>query len=346
MSVREFFSEHNRNNLPDPGNIKLLQNKINQKIVVARDEILLFRSIKVLLSLADQLVTLLRVKSDTLKLPVHELEKKRESMQHSIDYLASGKEDFDAVVKNRIQLLIVNVTEQTEQKRKDLNRFYYNLLIENSSQTWLKLKEVDVNDFSSELAKQIIKEFDDLKTLLEQSVKEEFSNILLQYSTLSQSFFHEIIKQMNEVLGIHIEGIISSFDLEVYTSFYFKTDIKYSIRSVRKNIFYKILSGKVVKSMILRQIYTNCKELINPNAGRMRGDIEYKINESYRKFKYHFDQKLYDLLQSLKSMIEDNISTKSSIYENIEETLEKLKSEQSMIEEIKERYSVEVKGNR
>jgi hypothetical protein len=267
-------------------------------------------------------------------------------MQRSIDYLASGKEDFNAVVKNRIQLLIANVKEQTEQKRKDLKRFYYNLLIENSSQTWLKLKEVDVNDFSRELAIQIIKEFDDLKTLLEQSVKEEFSNILLQYSTLSQSFLHEIIKQMKEVLGIHIEGIISSFDLEVYTSFYFKTDIKYSIHSVRKNIFNKILSGKLVKSIILRQIYTNCEELINPNAGRMRGDIEYKINESYRKFKYHFDQKLYDLLQSLKTMIEDNIRTKSSIYENIEETLEKLKSKQSMIEEIKERYSIEVKRNR
>jgi len=149
---------------------------------------------------------------------------------------------------------------------------------------------------------------------------------------------------MKEVLGIHIEGIISSFDLEVYTSFYFKTDIKYTMRSIRKNIFYKIIPDRWVRSIILRQVYTNCKELIDPNAGRMRWDIEYKINESYRKFKYNFDQKLLDLLQSMKSLIEDSIRTKSTIYENIEETLNKLEVEKDLIEQIQERYSVEIKA--
>jgi transcription termination factor NusB len=261
-------------------------------------------------------------------------------MQNSIDYLASGKEDFDAVVKSRIQQLIAKVTEQTEKKRKNLLQYYYNLLIENAVQTWTELKESDADNYFRELASQIITQFDELKTNLEQSVKEEFSNILLQYSTLSQSFLFEIIKQMKEILGINIEGIISSFDLDVYTSFYFKTDTKYAIPSLRKNIFFKILPDTLVRSMVLKQIYTNCLELINPNAGRIRGDIDYKISESYRKFKYHFDQKLYDLLQSLKNMIEESIRTKSSIHENIEATLERLRFEQGTIDNIKKHYSL------
>jgi small GTP-binding protein len=340
VSTREFFRTHGKNGSNDPGNIGLLRNKINQNIIGSRDEILMSRSIKLLLSLSDQIKTFLTVKSDTLQLPVHELEKKRESMQNSIDYLASGKEDFDAVVKSRIQQLIAKVTEQTEKKRKGLLQYYYNLLIEHAVQTWAELKESEADNYFRELASQIIKQFDELKTNLEQSVKEEFSNILLQYSTLSQSFLFEIIKQMKEILGINIEGIISSFDLDVYTSFYFKTDTKYAIPSIRKNIFFKILPDTLVRSMVLKQIYTNCLELINPNAGRIRGDIDYKISESYRKFKYHFDQKLYDLLQSLKNMIEESIRTKSSIHENIEATLERLKSEQGTIDNIKKHYSL------
>ena len=340
VSTREFFRDHKQNGSNDPGNIRLLRNKINQNIIGSRDEILMSRSIKLLLSLSDQIKTFLTVKSDTLQLSVHELEKKRESMQNSIDYLASGKEDFDAVVKSRIQQLIAKVTEQTEKKRKDLSQYYYNLLIENQVQTWAELKKSDADNYSSELTNNIIKEFDELKTSLEQTVKEEFSNILLQYSTLSQSFLFEIIKQMKEILGINIEGIISSFDLDVYTSFYFKTDTKYAIPSLRKNIFFKILPDTLVRSMVLKQIYTNCLELINPNAGRIRGDIDYKISESYRKFKYHFDQKLYDLLQSLKNMIEESIRTKSSIHENIEATLERLRSEQETIDNIKKHYSL------
>jgi hypothetical protein len=145
---------------------------------------------------------------------------------------------------------------------------------------------------------------------------------------------------MKEILGINIEGIISSFDLDVYTSFYFKTDTKYAIPSIRKNIFFKILPDTLMRSMVLKQIYTNCLELINPNAGRIRGDIDYKISESYRKFKYHFDQKLYDLLQSLKNMIDESIRTKSSIHENIEATLERLRFEQGTIDNIKKHYSL------
>ena len=338
VSTKEFFRAARQNGSTGAGNIELLQNKINEKIVGLKDDIMLVRSIKILLSLSDQLSTLLKVKSDTLQLPMHELEKKRESMQLSIDYLASGKDDFDAVVKSRIQQLIDQVTKQTEQKRKDLELYCSSILIDDPDQTWARIKESDTDDFSNELAKQIIKQFDDLKTHLEKSVRDEFSSILLQYSTLSQSFLYEIIKQMKEVLGIHIEGIISSFDLDVYTSFYFKTDTRYTIPSIRKSLFFKILPDSLVKSIVLKQIYRNCMELINPNAGRIRGDIDYKISESYRKFKYHFDKKLLELLQSLKNIIEESILAKSTIQENIESTIKELSEQQKAIDDIRIRH--------
>lgn len=339
VSTRDFFRSALRNEVNDPGNIGYLRSKINQKIVGSKDEILLSRSIIMLLSHADHLKALLKVKSDTLQLPVDDLEKKLDSMQRSIDFVTSGKVDFDAVVQSRVKQLIDKITVQTEQKRKDLSHFYYHLLIENSVQTWAELKQTDADDYFRKLTKHIFREFDELKTSLEHSVREEFSDILLQYSTLSRSFLSEIIAQMKEILGINIEGIVSSFDMDVYTSFYFKTDIKYSIPSIRSNIFYKFLPESMVRSMVLKQVYLNCLELINPNSGRIRGDIDYKISESYRKFKYYFDQKLYDLLQSLKKMIEESIRTKSSMHENIDITLRGLKSEQGIIDSIIQYYS-------
>lgn len=298
-----------------------------------------------LLSYADQLQNLLKVKSDTLQLPVEELEKKRESMQRSIDFVASGKVDFDAVVKSRVKQLIDKITDQTEQKRRELSHYYYDLLIEKKVQTWAELKKTDADDYFRKIASDILQEFDELKTNLEESVREEFGNILLQYSTLSRSFLSEIITQMKEILGINIEGIISSFDMDVYTSFYFKTDTKYSIPSIRTNMLLKILPDKIVRSIVLKQIYTNCLELINPNSGRIRGDIDYKISESYRKFRYHFDQKLHDLLQSLKNMIEESIRTKSSMHENLGTILKSLRSEQETISKIIEQYSLHEKNS-
>jgi len=338
VSAREYFRQHGAGEENDHGNIALLRNKINSKILSEKDKILMERSIRLLLSYADHLGTLLKVKIDTLQMPVNELEQKREAMQKSIDYLASGKVDFDAVVKNRVQQLIARVTEVTEEKRKQLENYVHNLLVTNSSETWEKIRETDADDFSGKLAEEIIKQYDELKASLEESVKEEFANILLQYSTLSQSFIKEIIKQMQDVLGIQIEGIISTFDLDVYSSFYFKTETNYAVPSIRKSYLYRILPDFVVKRIILKQIYRNCIELVNPNAGKMRADIDYKISESYRKFKYHFDQKLFDLLQSLKNMIEESIKAKSSINENIEVTVKTLKDEMEIIGTVKKHY--------
>jgi len=338
VSARKFFS-NNDNYEPDHGNIKALREKISSRILIGKDEILTSRSINLLLTYSNHLQTLLKVKSDTLQMPLNELEKKLEAMQNSIDYLASGKVDFDAVVKSRIEQLINKVTEVTENKRRDLEAYVNAILINNSTGTWKKIKESDADEFARKLSNEIIKEYEELKTSLEESVKEEFSNILLQYSTLSQSFIKEIIRQMNEVLGVNIEGIIAAFDLDVYTSFYFKTETNYSVPSIRKNIFYKILPEYFVRKMVLKQIYYNSIELINPNAGKMRSDIDYKISESYRKFKYHFDQKLFDLLQSLKKMIEESIENKLSINENIEFSIKIINAEFDKIEAIKKHYT-------
>jgi len=339
VSAKDFFRSSDSRGPHDPGNIELLKDRINKRIIGSKDEILLSRSVKVLLSITDQLGAFLQVKLDTLQLPVEELEKKRESMQDSIDYLASGKMDFDAVVKNRIKQLIDSVTEQCEQKRKELEQLHYNMLIRDPGMAWEKIKKTDADLYSRELAREIINEYDELKKRLEKSVKNEFGNILLQYSTLSRSFLQEMIRQMKELLGIDIESIITSFDLEVYTAFYFKTDTRITIPSIRKNMFYKMLPEKPVRSMVLKQVYKNCIELINPNSGRMRGDIDYKISESYRKFKYHFDRKLYDLLNGLKNQIEESIAVRSSISENIDSKLKYITYQKNLVSEIRGHYS-------
>jgi GTP-binding protein EngB required for normal cell division len=336
VSAREFFKNRNQVglNVKDPGNFKLLQKKINEEIVGIRDEILVKNSINRLHSIARQLLAMVKVKIDTLQLPVSELEKKRESMQSSIDFAISGKGDFEAVVNSRIQKLQVAISEKTEQKRNELIKYCNEVLVENSKQSWNRIKEIDTNTFNNELSKYILSQYDELRSLLEISVKDEFNQIILQYSRQSQSFLNEIARRMNELLGIDINGIISVFDLDVYTSFYLISDIKFSIPSLKKRFIYKVIPDVFLKRIILSQIHANCIDLINPNAGRIRYDIDYRVSESFRKFKHHFDQKLLELLQSLKSIIEESILAKSTIQDNIESTILQLNDQQKTLDEI------------
>lgn len=340
VSSRAFFEKAGGNGQPHNRNIELLHTKISEKIIQAKDEILTLQSIRQILALADQLGTLLKVKSDTLQLPMNELENKRSSMQQSLEFMATGKEDFEAVIEQRVGHLKQKITEQTEQKRKELEAYCNRKLKEEAAKTWQQIRQSDANLFYNEMLGNIEHEYDALKDQLEKAVRDEFGSILRQYSRQSQSFLYEIVQQMEQILGIHIEGIISSFNLDVYTSFYiYKSDIKYTIPSINEKFSYKLLPDSWVRHRVLKQIYDNCMVVVNPNAGRIRSDIDYKINESFRKFKSNFNQKLQDLLESLRNMIDDSIRSKQQMEENVEDILNQIRFQKHQVETIRKNYS-------
>jgi hypothetical protein len=185
-----------------------------------------------------------------------------------------------------------------------------------------------------------------MKTRLEEMVKDEFGSILLQYSRQSQSFLNKIVRQMEDILGIRIEGIIVAFDLDVYTSFYiYKSDLKYTIPFIKKKSVYNIMPDPLVRRMVLKQIYSNCMTVVNPNAGRIRSDIDYKISESFRKFSSQFNRKLYELLQSLKNMIDESIQSKQTMHEDMKEILRIIREQKQQIVKIHGYYQGAVKEN-
>ena len=339
VSSRAFFEKAGGNGQPRNRNIELLHEKIREKIIQAKDEILTLQSIRQILALANQLGTLLKVKSDTLQLPMNELENKRKSMQQSFEFMAAGKDDFEAVIKRRVEQLKRNVTEQTERKRKELEAYCNQKLKVEAAKTWQHIKKSDADQFYSEMLEYIEREYDKLKKELEKTVRDEFGSILRQYSQQSQSFLNEIVKQMEQILGIQIEGIISSFDLDVYTSFYiYKSDIKYTIPSIKEKVSYRFLPDSWVRRKVLKQIYDNCMVVVNPNAGRIRSDIDYKINESFRKFKSNFNQKLQDLLESLRNMIDDSIRSKQEMEDSVENLLRQISRQQEKVNSVIHNY--------
>jgi len=340
VSSRAFFQKRNGNGGKTDSNLVLLQNRIKEKIIGSKDEILTAQSIRQLLALADHLETLLKVKSDTLQLPLHEAENKRRSLQKSLEFMAAGRDDFEAVIKRKVDLLREKVTEKTDSKKKELEEYCIRNLKKEAVVTWEHIKQSDANLFYNKVLNFITDQYDELKTQLEDTVREEFGSILRQYSHQSQSFLNEIVCQMEQILGIHIEGIISSFDLDVYTSFYiYKSDLKYTIPSIKKKVSYMLLPEKWVRRKVLKQIYDDCMSVVNPNAGRIRADIDYKISESFRKFKSNFNQKLQDLLESLRNMIDDSIRSKQEMQENLDDLLDQINRQQQLVKTIKEKYS-------
>lgn len=321
------------------GNIAFLEHKINNQIIDSKDEILLQSSRRRIYHIANYINALLTIQFNSLHLPIQELERKRDEMQQFIDFMLVNIDDFESIVKGRIKQLQIMVTTQSDELKNHLISYCQEVLVQNSSDTWNKIKKSSTTLVHQELHDYLIKQFQDKKNQLEISVKNEFQSILRQYSANSHSFLNRIVEQMKDILGVDIDNIVSNFDLDIYTSFYFKDNVNHTLPVISKNKLLKIFPEKYVKQKILIKIHSNCMDLINPNTGRMRSDITYKIDESYRKFKYHFDQKLFELFQSSKGIIEDSIKAKESVGTDIKQAIALIEKKKITINSILETHT-------
>ncbi len=342
VSAKEYLNHRNKSKSQanSTGNIKNLKEEIYKQITSEKDQLLVENSARRLLVLSDQLDTLITLRMDSLKMPLVKLEEKRDSLQSSIDFFISGKDDFETVVKNRINQLQQMVTNKTEKERQVLEARFHELFLEKADQTWNQILKTDTETFNQELVKEITSNFEALKKNLEESVKKEFHDILVQYSQQSQSFLNQIADRIQEILGINIKTLITTFDLDVYTGFYFKKEPTYYIPSIKSSFFYRLLPDSIVKKRILKQMHTNCIELINPNAGRIQSNINYKIQESFRKFKHYFDEVVFNLLQNLKEIIEESISSKRDYDDSISDKIAVMKKQKLMAKKVRSKYSV------
>ncbi len=340
VSAKEYLDEKNKSkSQADTGQINKLKEEINRKISSEKDQLLAETSSRRLFVLSDQLDTMIALRMDSLETPLVELEEKRDSLQSSIDFFIAGKDDFEAVVKNRIIQLQEMVNKKTEKERQVLEARFHELFVEKADQTWNQILKTDTETFNQQLVKEITSNFEALKKNLEKSVKKEFHDILVQYSQQSQSFLNQVAEQIQKVLGINIKTLITTFDLDVYTGFYFKKEPTYYIPSIKRSFLYRLMPDSIVKKKVLNQMNTNCIDLINPNAGRIRSDINYRIQESFRKFKHHFDEVVFNLLQNLKEIIEESIKSKRDYDDSIIDKISGMKEQKLKVKKVKSKYS-------
>jgi hypothetical protein len=258
-------------------------------------------------------------------------------MQASIDYLNANLDDFQAIIKNRIQLLKDKVEIETNTKRVQLLSHCQKVLVDDSHQTWLKVKSSDDTSIQKDLYEFIIKQFAELKDELEVSVKEDFKTSF--YSTASNRNHSSTISSLNARLaGREYREYCIGFRPECLLRFLLQGGYQVLHQPCKREHCSMVVADFIVKRKTLSRVHGNCIDLINPNAGRIRSDITYKIDESFRKFKYHFDHHIFELLNSFKKIIVESIEAKSSTQREIEDNLNEIKSHISVVNRIKSCY--------
>jgi predicted GTPase len=281
--------------------------------------------------LHQQLLMQIRLKADSLSMPLHELEEKKEKLNASIAIMQEQKDEFESIIRGKIKLLQGQIDTVVNRESALIKTIIHQRL---DSEPGISGPD-RLPPVQQELDQLLLSRFEAIRAELEQLTKAQFRNLLQQYSARSQSFLNELATHLHALLGISFDMIADRFDLNVYTAFYLSLDSGLGAIRPDRSVLGRLLPASARRKQLINQLKEHYNNLIIRNGASIAYDLTYKIQESFRKFNYDLNNRLKELLESIRTIITDTIGKKQEAETVIADEIRDLKERMLGMEAIR-----------
>jgi len=340
LNALKGFQQHNKE-LLEKSNFSSLLQRIKLLAESEKTDIMNLAVKHRLLILTNELISKVKFRIHSLKMPALDLEKKLKEFQSLISMMKNEKSDFDILMEGRAKQLQNYISEKVneisvtliENLEKDFNQ--------NQSELLERMKREDLFQIQDEFINKLKKNFDELKSDLEKEVIEQFQNILIKYSSGSNEFMSKLLNSLGEMFDFDLSYISEKFDLNVYTSFYYNFESEPTVLGLNKGMIRNKMPKYVVKKLVYDKMLDSLIEKIHSNCGRIIYDITYKIQESFIKFKFDVSEKNDKMLNDLENILSNTLKQKQLTEDDIHDEIHLLTEKLEILEKIKNEIAVE-----
>ena len=260
-------------------------------------------------------------------MPLNELEEKKNMLQSSVKIMTQQKEEFESIMDGKIKSLQKYI-RQTINEEAQLLTETVNQQINEISNT----EEQHILRLNETLKSLLFTKLETIKETLEEKTKDSFKDLLIQTAGKSESFLNELSNNLDTYLGMDFNLISEKFDLDIYTSFYLTVRTSTNSQTWQSPILHRFLPAYIRKKYLKKKLQDQYKEIIIRDTSSIGYDLQYKIQESFRKFNYDLNSQLKELLENLRTKIDDTIASKKRNEQASEEEIKKLQEKINEIE--------------
>ncbi|HVS98726.1 MAG TPA: dynamin family protein [Puia sp.] len=277
----------------------------------------------------EHLRFLLRLRLETLQLPVQELGDRRRRLEEIPRLLDSQKDDFEVLLRGQARRLQDHVRDVL-QKESDILR-------EGLSDKILSVSgnAESFRDKCAVLTKEILDRLESARSSLEVDVKERFDHLLRQYAGQPDSFLWQVTRQFSEVMGLPFDIIAKKFDLEVYAPYYQSTDAG-PLPAPKSSLFRRSPFQSIRRKRFYRRLLAYYQELILRNCASAMYNLDYRIQESLRKFASALDQRLRELIGHLDALLAEAVALQAGYAPALAENIQKIREKLDAVDDLQQ----------
>ncbi|HUB62290.1 MAG TPA: dynamin family protein [Puia sp.] len=261
--------------------------------------------------LIRQLQHLFELRLEALRVPAVELEDKQRRLRGIPVMLHAQKGDFESILRGQTQRLTQEIRESLQEAADQLRKDLPDQITE------LAARPPDQVQKSRQLAQRIADRLEERRLTLETTVKEHFDAMLREQARQPGSFLHAVTEQLSTVMRIDFEIIAEKFDLDVYAPLYQSFDG--GNLPVKDPFFFRLLSASARARRRGERLLAWFQEIILRNSAACMYNLDYRIQESARKFSFALNKRVIDLVEELDTLLEEARTLHSHYQETLDE---------------------------
>ncbi len=316
-------------------NFQKIEDEIEQLISEQKGEIILQTGQNRLRRIAVDLSQFLKVKADTLRMPVKEIEQKQQSLSGSVKVMQDTRQEFEILLKGQLDTIIKHHFDEAKTNLREMkSRLKDDVPSKFDNHT--AVGNIALKQLSDEYTELIIGRMTSMKEETEKRIIEDFNALLEKYQNRSQTYLNEFAKMLEQLFGVSFEILAEKFDLKVYSSFYFLKEIEGQTVEPKLPGYYSFLPEKLRMRKAKTILKNNIEHLIEVNKGRMLPDIRYKVTESFRQFKSEEEKQAEQVYQRISNLLEEAIHQKTKSAKEIETQLSSLNRKIEMLHNVEQ----------
>jgi GTPase Era involved in 16S rRNA processing len=283
--------------------------------------------------LALEAKQLLDLEIKTAQLPTEALHNAISVFRNCEKNIIDQQNDVEHIVLGETRRLIKSIeTDLYPLVEKNIEQIQHAITDEFTAHQNLS-KDQLIEALQTRLRSEIAIAFAAWRSTEEELVSRQLNEITARFAKVANSIVETINAVTNDLFDLKFE---KSFEVESLTkksSHYFAVDNPFTLSMQMMPL---LLPGFLAKNIIRERFLESVREEMKRNAGRLRADMQERIEKSARAFLAEFKNETNQFIAEIASVMERAGQRKAESEEHQKESLEKLQSELNSIAEILE----------
>lgn len=283
--------------------------------------------------LALEAKQLLELEIKTTQLPTEALHNAMSVFRNCEKNIIDQQNDVEHIVLGETRRLIKSIeTDLYPLVEKNIEQIQHAITDEFTAEQHLS-KDQLIEALQTRLRSEIANAFAAWRSTEEELVSRQLNEITARFAKVANSIVETINAVTCDLFDLKFE---KSFEVESLTkksSHYFAVDNPFTLSMQMMPL---LLPGFLAKNIIRERFLESVREEMKRNAGRLRADMQERIEKSARAFLAEFKNETNQFIAEIASVMERAEQRKSESEEHQKESLEKLQGELNSIAAILE----------